>query len=253
MKAFFKNIKERWAKYLIETFVIVIGILGAFAIESWGENRKENEEEQRLLTQLKQEYEENLSQLNSKIKIRTNLIHSAELLLEVVDEHHQIRQDSFDLLLSRTLVTPTFDPLNNDLAVSGKLYILDNEELRIALSHWRSNVFDVIEEEQSWMKFRDEQYMPFILQNYSLRTIMAHVWEDFETTGQVLIEKKNQNNVNIGKSKRRYSYIKLMENPQLEDYLSIAITSNYLANLQSKTVKGKMQNILNLINSEIEK
>jgi len=39
MKAFFKNIKESWARYLTETFVIVIGILGAFTIESWGENR----------------------------------------------------------------------------------------------------------------------------------------------------------------------------------------------------------------------
>ncbi|MGM0580085.1 MAG: DUF6090 family protein [Bacteroidota bacterium] len=253
MKAFFKNIKERWAKYLIETFVIVIGILGAFAIESWGENRKENEEEHRLLIQLKEEYEQNLSQLNSKISIRNELLNSAEMLLDVIDGKKSISQDSFDLYLSRTLVTPTFDPVSNDLAVSGKLYILNNEELRIALSHWSSNVLDVIEEEEIWVRFRDEHYLPYLIEHYSLRTLMSHVWEDFEITGQVLLEKKDQNDVSIGKSKRNLSYNELINSTSLEDFLSMAITANSLTNLKSITVKERIQRMLDLINLELEK
>jgi type II secretory pathway pseudopilin PulG len=253
MKAFFNNIKERWVKYLIETFVIVIGILGAFAIESWGESRKENEEEHRLLIQLKQEYEQNLSQLNSKISIRNELINSAEILLEVIDKKKTLSQDSFDLYLSRTLVTPTFDPVNNDLAVSGKLYILNNEELRIALSHWSSNVLDVIEEEEIWLGYRDEHYLPFLIEHYSVRTLMSHVWADFEITGQVLIEKTEQSNISMGKSNRKLSYHDLINDSPLEDHLAIAITTNNLTNLLSITVKERIQDMLDLINSELQK
>jgi type II secretory pathway pseudopilin PulG len=253
MKAFFENIRERWAKYLIESFVIVIGILGAFAIESWGENRKENEEEIRLLVQLKEEYQQNLSQLNSKISIRNELINSAEMLLDVIDGNKSISQDSFDLYLSRTLVTPTFDPVSNDLAISGKLYILSNEKLRIALSHWSSNVVDVIEEEEIWLRFRDEHYLSFLIEHYSLRTLLSNVWEDFEITRQVLLEKKDNNDFSIGKSKKDLNYNQLIKNTSLEDYLSMAITVNNLTNLKSITVKERIQQMLDLINLELEK
>ena len=253
MKAFFKNIKESWARYLTETFVIVIGILGAFTIESWGENRKDNAEEQRLLVQLKEEYQQNLSQLNSKISIRNELINSAEVLLDIIDGKKSISQDSFDLYLSRTLVTPTFDPVSNDLAVSGKLYILNNEELRIALSHWSSNVVDVIEEEEIWLRFRDKHYLSFLIEHYSLRTLLSHVWEDFEITRQVLLEKKDNNGVSIRKSKKNLNYNEFIKNTSLEDYLSMAITVNNLTNLKSITVKERIQHMLDLINSELEK
>lgn len=252
MKPIFNKIKEHWAKYFIEAFVIVIGILGAFAIESWAEGRKENEDEQRLLTQLKDEYQKNLSQLDLKIKSRENLIRSAEILLDVIDGKIIFSSDSFNILLSRTFVTPTFNPFRNDLAISGKLYIIDNEELRVLLTQWSANIHDVIELEINWKEFRDQQYFPYLIEHYSMRTLMSLVWSDFDFNTGVLIEEQEENYPHFEISKAAISPEKLLNDGYLEDYLATAMTINYLANMQAGAVRKNILDILELVNMELE-
>ena len=40
MKKIVNHLKENWIKYGFETFVIIVGILGAFALNNWNESRK---------------------------------------------------------------------------------------------------------------------------------------------------------------------------------------------------------------------
>jgi hypothetical protein len=44
MWKFLKILKENWIKYGFETLVVTVGILGAFALESWRETRQEEKE-----------------------------------------------------------------------------------------------------------------------------------------------------------------------------------------------------------------
>ena len=44
MRAFLNILKHNWIKYGFETVVVTVGILGAFTLESWKDNRQEEKE-----------------------------------------------------------------------------------------------------------------------------------------------------------------------------------------------------------------
>lgn len=41
MKKILHYLKDKWIKYLIETLTIIMGILGALALDNWNQNRKD--------------------------------------------------------------------------------------------------------------------------------------------------------------------------------------------------------------------
>jgi len=59
MKKILETLKLKWAEYLLETIVIVIGILGAFALNNWNEDRNDRKKEYILLQQMKADFETN--------------------------------------------------------------------------------------------------------------------------------------------------------------------------------------------------
>ena len=48
----FEILKRKWAEYLLETMVIIIGIIGAFALENWNELRKDRLKEKKLIVKI---------------------------------------------------------------------------------------------------------------------------------------------------------------------------------------------------------
>jgi hypothetical protein len=59
MKKILETLKLKWAEYLLETIVIVIGILGAFALNNWNVDRNDRKKEYVLLQQMKADFETN--------------------------------------------------------------------------------------------------------------------------------------------------------------------------------------------------
>ena len=115
MKSVLKTLKRKWPAYFIEVLVIIIGILAAFALQKWNEERIENNTYHIILESLIIDLENDVSELetltinckrlNNAIEniinekeIPTDSIHSVLLQLGFNPESFTPNTSSFDIL-----------------------------------------------------------------------------------------------------------------------------------------------------------
>lgn len=131
MKSILKTLKKRWAEYIMEIIVIIIGIIGAFMLNSWHEDRKEKEFERKVLIELQASIEDNIGYLDSAIYRSEEARKSGRLILDYFDSDLEYN-DSLDRHFSTALFW--FHPSLNNRAYEGLksygLHLISNDSIR---------------------------------------------------------------------------------------------------------------------------
>jgi hypothetical protein len=246
-----ENKTSKYFKYAVgEIVLVVIGILIALQINNLNEHRKDRNSEQALLKQLENEYQSNLSQLEEKIEMRKIMLKSAQRLLNMIDNKEQIVPDSICYYLSFTRMSPTFDPIKNDLINSEKLDLIQDDELKSMLTAWGSNEEQLEEAEEKWLIALRDYFNPLIYQHNLMRELVAMNYIN-GSMSLMSISTENTDALKIIKSKGSESFIALLNDPKLESYVSSAIGINFYNNIESLTLKKHIEAILNSISKEL--
>lgn len=88
---------KRYVPYAIgEIFLVVVGILIALQINNWNENRKERVIENKLLLELVDNLEINLTRLKNEIVLEQKAIAEIDLVVDYID-HNRPYHDSMDV------------------------------------------------------------------------------------------------------------------------------------------------------------
>lgn len=247
-----EHLQQEWYKYLLEILVITIGILGAFALNNWNENRKTRDEEQILYQQLKLDYEANLAQLNEKISLHKIIIDAGNSLLRSYDDPQNANLDSVMADLSVLGIDPTFDPIINDLSSSGKINLVRNPELNRLLSNWSSDIVSLIELEQVWS---DVDYSLFEDRKNQLeinRDVNSFFWENYNVNNQWILGQKSPTKHQITRSNRAIDLTAILTDYNLEGIISFGILANQAALSQAEALRERIVRILSLIRNEIK-
>lgn len=69
MKRIVDTLIENWPQYILEMIVIVFGILGAFGLNNWNENRKQASYEIDILRQIKSDIRQNLHDIKGDLRM----------------------------------------------------------------------------------------------------------------------------------------------------------------------------------------
>ena len=132
MKKIIETLKRKWAEYLLEILVIMIGIIGAFALNNWNENRLSKKTEKAILNSLVKDLE--VDHLRYQ---RLDSLYQGELAINK-EFNSLIKQTSFsdhELLLISQFWGVTVREINprlmtyEEMVNSGKIYTLTNNSL----------------------------------------------------------------------------------------------------------------------------
>ena len=134
MKRILTTLSQKWPEYLLEILVITVGILGAFALNSWNEGRQINQERKELIVDLIEDFEYNHQLLvENKIKWSEAKIASMDLYFEFIG--HDEQRVSMDSLKDIARIFFRFETFNPNLTAyqtaesTGSLALLDNNAL----------------------------------------------------------------------------------------------------------------------------
>lgn len=132
-----KHIKEQnWFAVLLDFFIVVLGILLAFQVTNWNEERKAKFAEQAVINQLELEFVSIKTQLEKQIEVREQWIELIAKLIQTLDGELAEDPTLIKSALDATTATgrvPAQSAAYIQLTSSGDLSQLSNEALRHAL------------------------------------------------------------------------------------------------------------------------
>ncbi len=148
MKKIINHLKENWIRHGFETLVVVAGILGAFVLNNWNEQRKQEKLEIQYLDRLTVDLSNDIAYYNRRITDSEALIEDHR---EFIHQLYQ-KQSSFDdiknlfaniMWNSEQLISQNSTYI--ELINSGKLNIFRNQELKGSIiNYYRENALAII-------------------------------------------------------------------------------------------------------------
>lgn len=136
MKRIINTLAQKWPEYLLEILVITIGIMGAFALNNWNEDRKQNNIEKKYLINLKNDLQADIIGLDTFMLVAERKIVAAKNLNE------RALKDSVGVLydlsnvLKELIFVSGFNPNQStfeEMQSSGNFSRLRNDSLKLQL------------------------------------------------------------------------------------------------------------------------
>ena len=136
--------ENRFSKYMLyaigEIVLVVIGILIALEINNWNQQRILQADQKKVLLNLYEEFMLNRNLLDASIANNRKTVNSNIFLFSLMGaDRQELKKTNIDSLLSSIFIADEFIPSVNsvqDILQSGRLNLLDDQELSNLLSNW---------------------------------------------------------------------------------------------------------------------
>lgn len=157
-----------WQRVIAEGTIIVVSILLAFWIDAWWSERQTRAEEREAIAQLVEDFRANAEHLKVVRGMHEAALDAAYEILARAGVGGQPKSDATTAeLVYESLRAWTYDPVlggTNSLIQSGRLNILRNSALRVALAGWPDIVKDLNGDEWTENRTTFERIGPYLIE-----------------------------------------------------------------------------------------
>lgn len=169
-----------WKRTFVEALAIVGSILLAFAVDAWWEERQDRAEEAELLSRLMAEFSRNIERMDQEYwrlgpKAAVELYSSIDSALG----RQEVSVDIPALTLRRAVWAPNVEantPILDGVIRSGRLELIENEQILSELSTWERLLRDYYELSQRTRRNLDDHFIPALALRADVGPVLAHEW-----------------------------------------------------------------------------
>jgi len=196
MKRLYHTLSKKWPEYLLEIIVLIIGIFGAFELDSWNEDRKARKQQQIYLEHILANLQDDRTQLDSLLNFTNFLVERTGLLIESYKT--QILDEKMATSTSGVIaVEKNFNGYRSGMDAllnSGHLELLP-AKLSLDLQQYYENAEDVVKRETMSNGYINDFYQPYVFKRFADTFVqmdafsIAEMYKD-DTRPAVLIDSK---------------------------------------------------------------
>lgn len=139
MKKIIKHLQENWIRHGFETLVVTVGILGAFTLNNWNEDRKERILKTQLINDLKFELETGKINVNEKIYRLETVVKDNSTFIKLIGfSNDSVTVDSLKTLAKSLFKGGPFEltlTSYDEAKSSGRLSLLKNKQILIGYAN----------------------------------------------------------------------------------------------------------------------
>lgn len=231
MNQIWQYLKTKWIKYLIETVTIILGILGAVALDNWNQDRKDAKLRIEYITRVQEDLLADRNEIMEQTEILDTRIKSVNELIPLFGQSIA-PHDTLLSLITSLWYSGDFiehDHTFQDLVNTGRFELLTPDELRQGLYE----LYAVYEELNSFEDHIKEDNRLYIynpaLQNYDIEKV-------FSTEG---IESA-------------IAFERFLANTTIKNGYSLFLSNANVLKMSYVTILDKLESLNSLIASQIE-
>lgn len=165
MNKILNHLKSDWYKYVLELIVITAGILGAFLLNNWNEDRKNAKIERAILSNINAEFRQNRIQFERNQKVHQQVLDDCRTLEAMFPLTPANIDTAISFYKNSTINNGfTFNPSQSSLESmisSSSFDLINNPTLKNYLISWKDMFEDYSEEEYKVVRFVFDQLLPF--------------------------------------------------------------------------------------------
>ena len=236
------NIKgSKYFKYAIgEIVLVVIGILIAVQINNWNEARKDRLQEQVILNALLKEFSSTREAFEESINTNDRIARAMNTFYSQTGNKWDgslSRQgtDSLMIYLTGGVTADVSTSYLDELLNTGRILIIQNERLQFLLTGWNTELVDhQMETETRINETVASIISPFMFEHYSMYLDRVKPYVDTPSGFE-------------------FDYTEIFQNRTFENFLLRRIYTSNRANNEYRTLIGKVDEIIALIEGEIRR